>query len=308
MAVIKTSFGEDYTQERMMLDIWLFEAVEGNPKSHEDIRGFLTETYGFSEEDLKKTTKSGTKRFLSWVRRCVGNRLRSRGLLEAFKSSAIKGQSKVTEGGLELATTLLNDLNPQSLTQEGVLYLFRQLPVIKGRKPTREDLPSVEEFKTSLRILKRKGSEYYNPIAQIKQIKTVIRSLSKRPPRKSNEEIESIGMKVTMEYERGQGRTPKDVSKENVGYDVLSAGSNETRHIESKARSREGEVILSRNEWLTAKELKKQYYLYVTYNAGTDTPRLLIIQDPCSSFKYDEITEITSYKIPKNAIERAASE
>ncbi|MBU1599090.1 DUF3883 domain-containing protein [bacterium] len=38
----------------------------------------------------------------------------------------------------------------------------------------------------------------------------------------SDEEIEKIGMEITMEYEKSQKRVPEDVSKENLGFDIRS--------------------------------------------------------------------------------------
>ncbi|MEM4311910.1 MAG: hypothetical protein QXX95_05925 [Nitrososphaerales archaeon] len=35
----------------------------------------------------------------------------------------------------------------------------------------------------------------------------------------ANEEIERIGIKIAMKYEKNQGRKPEDVSKENLGFD-----------------------------------------------------------------------------------------
>mgnify|MGYP001626165041 CR=1 FL=1 len=77
-----------------------------------------------------------------------------------------------------------------------------------------------------------------------------------------DEEIERIGMKVAMEYERSQGRIPEDVSKENLGFDIRSKGPDGVRYIEVRARAGEGEIALIPNEWFKAKRFKDQYYLY----------------------------------------------
>ncbi len=37
-----------------------------------------------------------------------------------------------------------------------------------------------------------------------------------------DEEVERIGMELVIAYERSQGRKPRDVSKENLGYDIIS--------------------------------------------------------------------------------------
>lgn len=42
----------------------------------------------------------------------------------------------------------------------------------------------------------------------------------------SDREIEAVGMRVAMEYEREQGRQPTDVSEQNCGYDIRSQGED----------------------------------------------------------------------------------
>ena len=93
-------------------------------------------------------------------------------------------------------------------------------------------------------------------------------------------EIERIGMETTMRYELEQGREPKDVSAENLGFDVRSTGkAGEKRYIEVKARSGLGPVSLTQNEWFKAKQFKSDYFLYVVLNAATQ-PTLYIIENP----------------------------
>ncbi|WP_366932577.1 DUF3883 domain-containing protein [Thermotoga sp.] len=46
-----------------------------------------------------------------------------------------------------------------------------------------------------------------------------------------------------------------------------------------KARSGEGKVALTPNEWFKAKRFKGQYYLHIIANTATD-PTLYIIQNP----------------------------
>jgi superfamily II DNA or RNA helicase len=59
----------------------------------------------------------------------------------------------------------------------------------------------------------------------------------------TDEEIERIGMRVAMEYERTQGRVPEDVHLENLGYDIRSMDGTNYRYIEVKARAKEkGEI------------------------------------------------------------------
>jgi len=97
--------------------------------------------------------------------------------------------------------------------------------------------------------------------------------------------VEMIGMDVTMEYEIQEGRTPKDVSKLNLGFDIKSKDENDNlRYIEVKARSKEGLVKLTLNEWFKAKRFRDKYWLYVVANALSN-PTLWIIQDPVFNLK-----------------------
>lgn len=109
---------------------------------------------------------------------------------------------------------------------------------------------------------------------------------------KSDPEIEKIGMRVTMEYERKRGWRPRDVSAENKGYDIVSEGPNgEVRYIEVKARAGIGDVQLTRNERVVAGIHGEKYWLYVVFNAATN-PELRIIQNPAEVLRMQEIREV----------------
>lgn len=113
----------------------------------------------------------------------------------------------------------------------------------------------------------------------------------------SDEEIERIGMEVVMEYERSQGREPEDVSKRNLGFDIRSRGKGEIRYIEVKARKDEGAVALTVNEWLKAKMLKENYWLYIVCNAITN-PTIYIINNPAENLKVQDKVEIVRFIVP----------
>ena len=53
---------------------------------------------------------------------------------------------------------------------------------------------------------------------------------------KSDPEIERIGMEVTMRHEQEHGRTPEDVSAENLGFDVRSTDRGEARNVILKSK------------------------------------------------------------------------
>lgn len=104
--------------------------------------------------------------------------------------------------------------------------------------------------------------------------------LDKDQEAENDPEIEKIGMDLTMKVERDQGRFPEDVSAQNLGYDVRSTDSaGKVRYIEVKARSGQGYVALTQNEWFKAKRFGDDYYLYAVFNAATN-PRLVVVQNP----------------------------
>jgi hypothetical protein len=119
------------------------------------------------------------------------------------------------------------------------------------------------------------------------------------PETKSDEEIERIGMEKAMEHEREHEREPKDVSSQNLGYDIRSADKQENyRYIEVKARAGTGSIALTPNEWLMAQRLKDEYWLYIVENAATE-PALYTLHNPGDCLKPEEEIDIVRY-IVKN--------
>ena len=130
----------------------------------------------------------------------------------------------------------------------------------------------------------------------------VIPAATENAAMKSDPEIERIGMEVTMRHEREQGRTPEDVSAENLGFDVRSTDQKgKKRYIEVKARAGLGAVALTQNEWFKAKQFKSDYFLYVVLNAGTQ-PDLYIIQDPAEQTHPEEQIEVVRHLISLDEI------
>ncbi|MCS7238006.1 MAG: helicase-related protein [Thermoguttaceae bacterium] len=112
---------------------------------------------------------------------------------------------------------------------------------------------------------------------------------------RSDAEVEALGMQIALDYERAQGRTPTDVSRENLGYDIRSqAPDGQVRYIEVKARATTGAVVLTPNEWLMAQRLGNDYWLYVVENA-TSQPKLFTLQNPAAKLQPKEVTEIVRY-------------
>jgi len=114
---------------------------------------------------------------------------------------------------------------------------------------------------------------------------------------RSDPEVEAIAMQVALEYERRRGRQPRDVSAENVGYDVRSVASDgAVRYIEVKGRASTGSIVLTPNEWLMAHRLGREYWLYVVEHCRAQ-PRLYTIQDPAVALEAEEVQEVVRYVV-----------
>lgn len=113
----------------------------------------------------------------------------------------------------------------------------------------------------------------------------------------SSEEVEKIGMQIAMEFEKRNGRTPEDLSKENLGFDIRSRGKDEVRYIEVKARADIGPVALTPNELFKAKRFKNQYWLYVVFKAVKE-PELIIINNPAENLRCEEKVEVVRFLVP----------
>lgn len=129
------------------------------------------------------------------------------------------------------------------------------------------------------------------------ELLNVIRVIPEKSEMTEDPEIELIGMKMAMEYERSQNREPEDVSAENLGFDIRSRGKDEIRYIEVKARAEEGEIALTPNELFKAKRFKNQYWLYVVANAKTN-PSLYIINNPAENLTIKEKVEVVRFIVP----------
>ena len=117
----------------------------------------------------------------------------------------------------------------------------------------------------------------------------------------ARKEIENIGMEHARRHEKKQGRTPKDVSSENRGYDIYSTSPDgKIRCIEVKARSDHGFVVLTSNEWSTAQQFKDDYFLYVVLNA-IPQPELYIIRNPADVVRAVEQIDVR-YQVPVSEI------
>ena len=107
--------------------------------------------------------------------------------------------------------------------------------------------------------------------------------------------IEAVGMQVSMEHERSNGRYPVDISAENLGYDIRSDdGDGRVRYIEVKARAQSGPIALTPNEWFMAQRLGEEYWLYIVENAATQAA-LHTLQHPAAKLRPEEVLGVVRY-------------
>jgi len=101
----------------------------------------------------------------------------------------------------------------------------------------------------------------------------------------ADREVERLAMEAVMAYERGQGFEPRDVSKENRGYDIESryptghAKVGKLRFIEVKGRVEGAETVtVTKNEILTAFNRPEDYLLALVFVGaqGAEQPRYLL--------------------------------
>ncbi len=136
---------------------------------------------------------------------------------------------------------------------------------------------------------------------------------------RNDKEVELAAMAWAMEHEREVGWDPEDVShhRDGRGFDIRSVRRDpygvevEVRRIEVKGRAaRAGDVALCRTEWIAAHRHGNTFWLYVVYGAGSGAERGVLIQDPATRLgdKIEEVTRVTTYYVPGQAIEEAATQ
>jgi len=131
-----------------------------------------------------------------------------------------------------------------------------------------------------------------------------------------DEEVEEVAMQVTLAYERAQGRTPEDVSAEDLGFDIRSItsspvgqerrlGGEGVRYIEVKGRATVGSVALTRNEWIKAGRFGDDYWLYIVADCKAE-PQLYVLQNPAAVLRPEEELEVVRYIVRAEAWKRYA--
>jgi hypothetical protein len=115
-----------------------------------------------------------------------------------------------------------------------------------------------------------------------------------------DDDVEQIAMAFAIDYERGQGWNPEDVSADNLGYDVRSTSPELLkRYIEVKGRSGTGGVMLSENEMFRLGQLDDSAWLYIVYNCKSK-PELVRINNPAKHLKFETKTKGVQYFLSEN--------
>jgi len=217
-------------------------------------------------------------------------------LVERYKNEILEERKRQAEIKRKYGLRSLDYLIGKLDEELAELY-ERQAMGEKVDLPIRNKEEQKRRYEEARKELEREIEQEQSLTINMPELFTVIRVIPEKTEMVESEEIERIGMEITMEYERRHGREPEDVSKENLGFDIRSKGKDEIRYIEVKARANEGDVVLTQNEWFKAKRFKEQYYLYIVANATTN-PTLYIIQNPTENLIPNEKVEVVRFVVP----------
>ncbi len=127
-------------------------------------------------------------------------------------------------------------------------------------------------------------------------------------PMVRDDEIERIAVQAAIVHEEALGYVVESVESENRGFDLISRRPHpadpktaiDVRFIEVKGRAGIGEVALSMHEYKTAERLKKDFWLYVVFNCGSE-PEVHVIQDP-ARLGWEPLVKIEHYHVGADEI------
>lgn len=127
-------------------------------------------------------------------------------------------------------------------------------------------------------------------------------------PMVRDDEIERIAVQAAIAHEEALGYVVESVESENRGFDLISRRPHpadpktaiDVRFIEVKGRAGIGEVALSMHEYKTAERLKKDFWLYVVFNCGSE-PKVHVIQDP-ARLGWEPLVKIEHYHVGADEI------
>lgn len=131
----------------------------------------------------------------------------------------------------------------------------------------------------------------------------------------SDADIERRAVDFVIAHEQAHGRIVESVESQNRGFDLISRlphpedpqTAMDVRFIEVKGRSAVGEIALTTNEYKTAGRLKHDYWLYVVFDAGSESPDLNIIRDP-ARLGWEPLSIVERYHVGASVIQAAGSQ
>lgn len=248
--------------ETMLREAWLADGLESRASAHAIktiVPEHLREVKTRREALIDKTLMQVKARLLSEIRYWDEKAIDLRAREEAGRSRGNLNSNNARQRA--------DELNSRLKKREDELARERQ---ITARPPT---------------VL---GGALVIPAGWFAAATTEARSaLRETPPPygAADREVERLAMEAVMAFERTQGFEPRDVSKENRGYDVESrypanhAKAGQLRFIEVKGRVQGADTVtVTKNEILTAFNKPEDYILALVFvgPAGADTPRYLI--------------------------------
>ncbi len=171
--------------------------------------------------------------------------------------------------------------------------LDKKLLKIKNLMPHIQKETAAKVLKEyEVKISEAEGNAILKP-AETKVIGILILECDDRSQEQVKKAVEMAGMDAVIRYEKKNERQVRDVSMYNYGYDIISLGISEVRHIEVKSFTKSGTVEITYPEWRTACEDQEKYWLYVVENA-LENPIVHTIKNP---FKNLHVWEEVRQKI-----------
>jgi superfamily II DNA or RNA helicase len=228
-------------------------------------------------------------------------------VIEAYRNDLFKQRERDAEikrkYGLRSLEQMIGEADARLIDYETRRIKGDKLPEVEVQNEERRR----EELRARQQALEEEIRRETSLLPSTPKVLGVVRVIPKPAEQEGmryDPEVEAIGMRVAMQYEREHERLPEDVSKENLGYDIRSSAlasaaegrATDVRYIEVKARATTGAIVLTPNEWLMAQRLGNEYWLYIVENAKAE-PRLHTIQNPAAKFQAEEIVEIVRYVI-----------
>jgi hypothetical protein len=221
-------------------------------------------------------------------------------LLDPYRQELLQERQRVAEVrrkyGLRSLEALLADCEARLLDYETRRAKGEPIPDVEVDR-VRRQREDIHSRLQELEQLTRRETSLLPSVPTVLAVARVVPQRAAEPELAPDPEVEEAGMRAAVEYELQQGRSPEDVSRQNLGYDIRSvAPDGQVRYIEVKAHRATGPVVLTANEWLMAQRLRQDYWLYVVDEALT-RPTLYVIQDPASKLEPKEVMGVVRYVV-----------